>query len=648
MELIGELQIAVGTERDALAPLAAYKLDLKGPSISLQTFCSTSLVAVHLACQSLLAFECDTALAGGVAIENPMGVGYLYLEGGILSPDGECRAFDVNSKGSVTGNGVGLVVLKRLEDAVRDGDHIYAVIRGSAVGNDGIARAGFTAPGVDGQAAVIAAALGNAGVEVESINYIETHGTGTPLGDSVELAAMLKVFRQKTDRKGFCGIGSMKPNVGHLDRAAGVANLIKVALALHNKQIPPSLNFERPSPALDLANSPFYVNAELRAWSANGQWPRRAGASSFGLGGTNAHVVLEEAPLVEPSTPSRPHQLLLLSAKNEVSLEIATSNLAAYLEKETACNLADVAYTLQVGRGEFNHRRVLVCSNSKDAAGALAISDPNRVFSAQQTRRDRPVAFLFPGLGDHYVDMGRALYETEPIFRKWVDRCAELHGTALGEQLGEVLHPFNGKTHRTALETSQDLGRMSRETEKPLQRSVLAQSDLFIVEYTLAQLLIAWGIRPQAVIGYSLGDYVAACVAGILSLEDALRLVVKRALLVHQLQPGAMLVVALPEKEMRPFLTSGIAIAAILTPAMCVVSGPMEQVDALYKQVEASGIGCRYLCTSHAFHSPMMLPIVADFMELLKPVAFHPPEVPILSNLTGRWIGSTEVSDATY
>ena len=503
IQSVPALQIAVGNERDSLASTVSYKLNLKGPSIAVQTFCSTSLVATHLACQSLLTFESDVALAGGVAINIPQEKGYEYHEGDIVSPDGECRTFDAAANGSVIGNGVGVVALKRLEDALEDGDVIYAVIRGSAVNNDGILKVGYTAPGMSGQASVITEALANAGVEPDTISYVEAHGTATPLGDAVELAAMHKAFTARTAQTGFCALGSVKPNVGHLDRASGVTGLIKTALALQHQQLPPSLNFAQPNPALDLHDGPFYVNTTLRDWP-RGTTPRRAGVSSFGLGGTNAHVVLEEAPERAPSPPAQGSQLLLLSAKTSTALEAMAANLAAYLERQPELNLADVASTLQVGRSAFNHRRMVVAADISAAVAALR--GEQGVRTAEQTQRDRPVVFLLPGVGDHYVDMAHTLYATEPAFRAAVEQCC----AALRPHLGRDLLP-----------------RFAAPGDAPAEPAS-AEALLWVVEYALAQLVGTWGIRPAALLGVGVGEYVAACLAGVLSLADAAALVAAR------------------------------------------------------------------------------------------------------------------------
>jgi len=656
IQLVGELQTAILNENDSLAPIVAYKLDLKGPSISVQSFCSTSLLAVHLACQSLLAYECDLGLAGGAAITIPHGLGYLFQEGGILSPDGECRSFDAHANGSIIGSGVGVVALKRLRDALDNGDHIYAVIRGSATNNDGMLRVGYTAPGLNGQAAVILEALSAAEINPETVSYVQTHGTGTPLGDSIELEAMIQAFSTHTNNTGFCAIGSIKPNVGHLDRASGIANLIATALALHHKQLPPSLNFEKASPDIDLATTPFYVNTKRQDWKSIGRSPRRAGVSSFGLGGTNVHLVLEEAPSPQPSSSSRPYQLLLLSAKTEGALEIATSNLVDTLVSGTDEKIADVAFTLQLGRMAFNHRRMVVCRDPRDGANALTMADPHRVFSVNQTHRERPVAFMFPGVGDHYVGMGFGLYQSEPTFRKWVDECSALLMPHLHCDLRSVIYPQDYEP-RPAAHDGQDRLRLilARQEENTpldadplLERTLFAQSAVFVVEYALAQLLMEWGLRPKALIGFSLGEYTAACVAGVLSLEDALTLVAKRAQLIETLQSGRMLTVALPEAQITSYLNAHISLAAVPTSATCVLAGPGAAIDELNKRLTAQGIAYRLLPTSHAFHSRMMEPIAAGLELLLRNVRLNPLQIPYVSNLTGRWITECEVRDPTY
>ncbi|MBD6618574.1 SDR family NAD(P)-dependent oxidoreductase [Komarekiella sp. 'clone 1'] len=507
MQSVDALNIFIGNEKDNLSTQTSYKLNLTGPSINVQNNCSTSLIAVHLACQSLLNGESDIALAGGVSIAKlPQKSGYQYQEGVLCSPDGHCRTFDAKAKGTVFGDGLGIVVLKRLVDAVADGDFIHAVIKGSAINNDGSLKVGYTAPSVNGQREVILEALALAGVEPDTISYIEAHGTATPLGDPIEIKALTQAFRASTNRKNFCAIGSAKTNIGHLDTAAGVTGLIKTVQALKHQQIPPSLNFEKPNPEIDFANSPFYVNTKLSEWKTNGL-PRRAGVSSFGVGGTNAHVILEEAPVIETSSASRPWQLLLLSAKTSTALESATANLAAYLQQDPDINLPDVAYTLQVGRRAFDHRRLVVCQDRNDAVKLLKFEDPQRVFSYHYKPSRCPVIFMFSGQGSQYVNMGRELYEVEPTYRRYVDTCAE------------ILQPHLGLDIRHLLFASEEITAANQ-----------LQPTLFVIEYALAELLMSWGVCPEAMIGDGIGEYVAAAIAGVFTLEDALRIVANRGL----------------------------------------------------------------------------------------------------------------------
>src|SRR5579885_1076513 len=654
MEMAGKLQLSVGNERDALASSVSYKLNLKGPSIAVQTFCSTSLVAVHLGCQSLLNYECDIALAGGVAITIPQVTGYQYEDGGIVSPDGECRTFDANAQGSVMSNGLGVVALKRLEEALEDGDHIYAVIRGSATNNDGSVRVGYTAPGLDGQTEVIAEAISNAGVPVDTLNYIEAHGTATKLGDAVELAAMIKAFRLSTDKKQFCAIGSVKPNVGHLDRASGVTGLIKTSMALYHHLLPPRLNFAPASPDIDLENSPFYVNTKGTPWLSNGA-PRRAGVSSFGVGGTNAHVVLEEAPEVAGTQPGRPQQLLLLSAKTNSALKAAADNLATHLKQHPDVNLADVAYTLQVGRNAFNYRQAVVCHNVADAIEQLEQPNAPRAFAAHQIHRDRPMAWMFAGVGEQYVGMGRDLYEQETVFRQTVDQCCKLglqHGW-LSRDLRPLLYPAQSLAQDKGggLDLAAMLGRSqsaSSAERELLQQTEYAHPAVFIIEYAMAQLLLSWGLRPQALIGYSLGEYVAACVAGTLSLPDALHLVCRRAQLIADLPAGSMLAVALSPEQVQPWLSDAIRLAIINSAKQCVLAGSPEAIAALQTRLEQAEIVSRLIPSSHAFHSPLLAPAQAELDRLATSIKMQPPQIPYLSNVTGEWISEQELHDRQY
>jgi acyl transferase domain-containing protein/acyl carrier protein len=622
----------IGNDKDYLATRVSYKLNLKGPSVVVQTTCSTSLVAVHLACQSLLGGECDVALAGGVSIEVPQTAGYLHQEEGILSPDGHCRAFDARAQGTVFGNGVGIVVLKRLQDALTDGDCIHAVIKSSAINNDGAGKVGYTAPSVDGQAKVITRALALADISPETISYIEAHGTATALGDPVEIAALTQAFRGSTEKQGFCAIGSVKTNVGHLNAAAGVTGLIKTVLALKHRLIPPSLHFERPNPQIDFANSPFYVNSRLTDWPA-GEHPRRAGVSSFGMGGTNAHVVFEEAPPRETPGSSRPSQILVLSAKTDTALETATTNLAEHLKHHPKTNLADVAYTLQMGRKAFNHRGMLVCHGLGDAQTALETRNPQRMFTAVQESRDRPVAFMFPGQGAQYVNMALELCQVEPTFREHVDRCSDLLKPHLGLDLRRVLYPSPEQ---------------AEEATQRLQQTWLTQPALFVIEYSLARLWMAWGIHPQAMIGHSIGEYVAACLAGVFSLEDALVLVAARGRLMQGLPGGTMLAVPLPEEEVYPLLDEKLSLAATNSPSLCVVSGPTAAVEALQDRLTGQDVNCLRIHTSHAFHSAMMDPILEPFTKHVQAVNLEPPTIPYLSNVTGTWMSSADAMSPDY
>ncbi len=633
LEALGPFALQPSVDKDYVATRTSYALDLKGPSVAVQTACSTSLVAIHFACQALANRECDMALAGGVAVRVPLGTGYLYQDAGVLSPDGHCRAFDAASRGAVPGSGVGVVVLKRLDDALRDGDTLHAVVRGTAINNDGALKVGFTAPGVEGQAQVIAAAQAAAGVHPDSVSCVEAHGTGTQLGDPVEVAALTRAFRAGgSQRTGFCALGSIKTNIGHLDTAAGIAGFLKATLALKHRQIPPSLHFEQPNPAIDFASSPFYVNTRLADWPA-GDTPRRAGVSSFGIGGTNAHAVLEEAPEPLPGGPSRPFQLLLLSARTPAALEEATGRLAEHLARHPGNSLADACYTLQIGRRPFPCRRALVCSAPEEAAAALRERDPQRLVTRRAAER-RPVAFLFPGQGAQHPGMGRGLYESEPAFRRALDECAERVAPRLGCDLRTLLYPAAGEPAVSA--------------ERRLRQTRYAQPALFAVEHALARLWLSWGVEPAALIGHSLGEYTAACLAGVLSLEDALDLIATRGELMQELPPGAMLAVDLTEAEIERELAGGLALAAVNGPGLCAVAGPEEEIADLERRLESRGAVTRRLQTSHAFHSAMMEPALRPFAERVSRVTLLAPATPYLSNLTGTWITAGQATDPAY
>lgn len=632
IQRLGGYQVFIGNDKDFLTTRVSYKLNLKGASIDVQTACSTSLVAVHLACQSLLNYECDMAIAGGVSIGVPQKTGYLYQEGMILSPDGFCRAFDAKAQGTIGGEGVGVVILKRLTDALADGDCIRAVIKGSAINNDGSLKAGYTAPSIDGQAEVIATAQAAAGIKAETISYVETHGTGTPLGDPIEIAALTKAFRYGTEKKRFCAIGSLKTNIGHLDIAAGVASLIKTLLAIQHKLLPPSLHFKEPNPLIDFNNSPFYVNTDLSDWKA-GESPRRAGVSSFGIGGTNVHLIVEEAPDREGPGPSRQWQLLTLSAKTDTALATMTKELVEQLKKDEALNLADVAYTLQVGRRRFGNRRIAVCQTLDDAVLTLDTMNQKEVVTAVNESENRPVVFMFSGQGSQYVNMALDLYERETTFREQVDFCSEFLKPHLGSDLRDVLYP--------------DKKEIEKATHR-LTQTAITQPALFVVEYALAKLWEEWGIRPQAMIGHSIGEYVAACLAGVFSLEEALALVAARGRLIQALPGGAMMAIPMPEQKVLPLLNEKLSLAAVNAPSLCVVSGTKDAIGALENALASKGVSGIHLHTSHAFHSKMMEPIFLEFIEQVRKVTLKPPQMRYMSNVTGTWITKAEATDPTY
>jgi acyl transferase domain-containing protein/acyl carrier protein len=636
IDAVGLFPLLIGNDKDYLSTRVSYQLNLTGPSVVVQAACSTSLVAVHYACQSLLGGECDMALTGGVAVRVPHKSGYVYQEGGILSPDGHCRAFDARAQGTIGGNGVGVVVLKRLEDAVSAGDTIRAIIKGSAVNNDGSLKIGFTAPRIDGQAEVIRAAQAVAGVEPATVTYIEAHGTGTSLGDPIEIAALMQAFDIDEGSEPFCAIGSVKTNFGHLDAAAGIASLIKTVLALEHKVLPPSLNFESAAPQLSLEKSPFYINNRLSPWQVEGAHaPRRAGVSSYGIGGTNAHVVLEEAPPPAPSSvPARPCQLLVLSAKTPGALDAARFNLAAHLGANPGIDLADAAYTYQAGRKAFRHRYALVCRNVAEATDKLGARDPLHLLKGEADESfERGVVFMFPGQGAQYAGMGAELYRTEPAFRATVDECAEILRPVLDLDVRALMFASNNRR---------------AEADLLLEQTKFTQPALFTIEYALAALWNEWGVRPGAMIGHSLGEYVAACLAGVFSLEDALTLVAARARLMQELPPSAMLAVGLPEAEVQTLLGDELSLASVNGPSLCVVAGVTSAVEELEGRLAGRDLFSRRLHTSHAFHSAMMEPISQTFAALIEEKKPRPPQIPYISNVTGTWIRDDEATSPRH
>ncbi|HTY56399.1 MAG TPA: SDR family NAD(P)-dependent oxidoreductase [Candidatus Binataceae bacterium] len=618
-----------GNDKDVLATRVSYQLNLTGPSLTVQTACSTSLVAVHLASQALLAGECDMALAGGVAIEIPRGRGYLYREGEILSRDGHCRPFDADSSGTIFGSGAGIVVLRRLEDAVRDGDAISAVIRGTAINNDGSRKVGFLAPSVAGQAEVIAEALATADVSADSISYIEAHGTGTRVGDPIEIEALARAFRASSARRGFCAIGSLKSNVGHLDAAAGVAGLIKTTLALKNREIPATVNFRKPNPLIDFAASPFWVAAERTEWKSE-TGARRAGVTSLGIGGTNAHAVLEEAEPPEPSDLPRHAELLTISAKTQTALDAMSRNLADHLESGHP-HLGDVAFTTHLGRSALAHRRAIVCSNAEDAAAKLRRAD-DMVITRTAGEGELPVVFLFPGQGAQYAGMARELYEAAPDFRALVDRSCEFLRPYLDLDLRDVMF---GQSEGA------DAGRLLTETR-------LTQPALFVIEYALAEMLTSLGIQPSAMIGHSVGEFAAACLAGVFSLEDMLRIVAERGRLMQEVPGGVMTAIAASERQVVPLLDNRCALASVNAGDQCVAAGPAGAVEALEAELASRKIRYRRLQVSHAFHSPMMDPIVDTFAAFVAKFPSHPATIRWVSSATGGWIGASEALQPDY
>lgn len=619
-----------GNDKDFLATRVSYCLDLKGPSINVQTACSTSLVAVHMACQSLLSGECGVALAGGVTLELPHGRGYFYEEGEILSPDGHCRPFEERSKGTVFGSGAGVVVLKRLADAIADGDYIHALIKGTSVNNDGSRKIGYLAPSVDGQAECVVEALQVAGLTARDISYVECHGTGTPVGDPIELTALTRAFSRTNDDRGYCGVGSVKSNIGHLDTAAGVASLIKVAQMLEHEQLAPTLHFERPNPQIDFAASPFYVVHERAPWP-KGTGPRRAGVSSLGVGGTNAHAILEEAPRRRSPAASDKPQLLLLAARSQGSLDEYAARLSAHLAEHPDLVLSEVSSTLLRGRRRFAHRRVLAAKSSSEAAELLARPDTARVFDVHAPGEAASVVFVFPGGGAQYPNMAREVYESEAVFRDALDECLSV----LERQENIDLRPL--------LFVDGDVSAAARELERPS----LALPALFSIEIAYARLLDHWGVRPAALIGHSLGEYAALHLSGVLELGAALAVVCCRGRLFEKVRRGGMLSVPMPSEQLAPLLEGELSIAAINAPDLCVVSGSSEALERLERDLLAQDVHPTRLRIDVPAHSPLLDPILDEFAAALTGVTFHAPRIPFVSNLSGRFPEAAEI-DARY
>ncbi len=621
---VGSLQTELGNDKDYLATRVAFKLGLRGPAMTLQTACSTSLVAIATACQSLASYQCDMALAGGVTIVLPQKKGYFYKEGGMLSPDGHCRTFDEQAAGTVFSNGAAVLLLKRLADAIEDGDTVYAVVRGYATNNDGAGKVSYTAPSVDGQAEVISMALAMGDVDARTIGYVEAHGTATPMGDPIEIAGLTTAYRSHGDATGYCAIGSVKSNLGHLDVASGAIGLIKTALSVHEGVLPPSINFTRPNPKIDFAQTPFYVNTELRPWP-QAEWPRRAGVSSFGVGGTNAHVVIEQAPALPPTTRGRSHSLLLLSARSEQALAAQAGRLAAFLEARPEIALEDVAYTLQVGRRQFEYRRIVVAESVADAVARLrAAPAPGEQARLQASAPE--VAFMFPGQGAQYPGMARELYAAEPVFRQTLDRCCDaLHGAGRDQDPRSLLLWNPAESPLDA-----------EQAGAALAQTRIAQPAIFAMETALSALLDSWGIRPRKALGHSVGEFAAACVAGVFEVEDAMRLVAARGRLMQAQPPGRMLALRAPAERVQALLPADVSIAAINAPELVVASGPSASIEALAAAAARQDIGTTPLVTSHAYHSPMMAPARAPLVDAVAAVARRPAGVALVSTAHGR------------
>ncbi|MEM6792008.1 MAG: amino acid adenylation domain-containing protein, partial [Myxococcota bacterium] len=628
---VGAFPAMVATDKDYVATRVAYKLDLVGPAVSVHTACSTSLVAVAQACDALRAYSCDAALAGGASVTVPQRQGYTYVEGGMLSPDGVTRSYDADGNGTVFCDGAVMVMLKRLSDAQRDGDCVHAVITGWATNNDGAKKASFTAPSVDGQTAVIALAQARAGVSARDISYVEGHGTATPLGDPIEVAALTRAFRLGTADDGFCTLGSVKSNVGHLVAAAGAAGLVKTVMALQREWIPPTAHFRRPNPAMDMEQTPFVVRAEGHAWPRDPSRPRRAGVSSFGVGGTNAHVIVEEAP--EPDTrrssPRRPRQVVLLSARSPAALQRHAENTAEAMAEMNGVSLADAAFTLHVGRGRHRERTFAVGGTGADVKPRLLAARGRAC-----TRVGADVGFMFPGQGAQYVGMGRSLYRDEPIFRAALDRVVAIASPIIGRDLARVIDPRPDVAAADAAAT--------------LKNTLYTQPALFAVSYALASLWMSWGVRPSVMIGHSIGEFCAATLAGVMSVEDACTLVAHRGRLMRDLPGGSMLSVRAGADALESYLGEEIALGAANAPQLSVLSGSDAAIDRVRRRLEADGIPCKALHTSHAFHSPMMDPIVSPFAELVRRAELKPPRIPIISTVTGTLMRDDDATDPHY
>ena len=626
----GSLQAAIGNDKDSITTSIAYHLNLRGPAITIQSSSSTSLVAVCVACQSLLTWQCDMAVAGGVTLGPPIKTGYLSQEGGITSSDGHCRAFDDNSSGFVPGTGAGLVVLKRVEEAIRDGDHIYAVIKGFAVNNDGSEKISYTAPSVDAQARVIMQAQKLAGLQPQDITYVEAHGTGTKLGDPVEFSALSQAFAGASEKQ-YCALGSVKTNIGHLDTAAGVTGLIKTALAVHHGKIPATLHFKRPNAQIDLANSPFYINTQCQDWQPK-SGIRRAGVTSLGMGGTNAHVVVEQAPIDDQPRGEAPQYCILpFSAKTDSALQNGLQSFANFIQHNQQLDKRDVAWTLATGRTAFQHRAAIVSDTLTNTADSLK-DNVHQSFIQAKAKAQVNLGWLFSGQGSQYQKMGQQLYNQWPVYANAFDHCADI-------LLRDAAIDIRAELFSAPI---------SDEQAERLSQTWLTQPLLFSVEYALAQLWLSWGVEPTLMIGHSLGEWVAATIAGVFTLDDALRLVAKRAKLMDSAESGAMLMVALAQDKVSTYISDEVALAAVNSPSYSVLSGPKDAIAAISAQLTQQNIINKLLRTSHAFHSSMMNDAAQALRLEFTDVKLNPPRYCIISTATGNAVDPDTLTHADY
>lgn len=621
------VNLSLHNDKDHIATRVAHQFNLRGPALAVQTACSSSLLAVHLACQSILSGESDMALAGGSSIRVPNQVGYWHQAGAMTSPSGHCRPFDVRADGTIFGSGVGVVLLKPLEDALEDGDRVHAIIRGSAVNNDGSTKMNYAAPNATGQAEVIAEAHAIAEVDASSISYVESHGTGTPLGDPIEIEGLRQAFDlAEEDRQGPCVVGSVKSNIGHLEVASGIASLIKTILCLEHKTLPGTLHYTAPNPELHLDRGPFEIRKATSDWAWDG--PRRAGISSFGVGGTNVHMVLEEAPTAATAQPSSSPQVLTLSARTPESLVTARKALATELASDESIDIADVAFTLS-GRRRDRFRMAAVVDSRSDAAEVLGADEHDNVFAGEAVSgaaadTDDRVAFLFPGQGAQHIGMAKGLHETEPVFAEHFDRCIELFDAELGIDLRAAI--FTGSA-------------------RDLERTDRTQPALFSVEYALAKLLESRGVRPTALAGHSIGEYAAAAFAGVFDLPSAVKVVSMRARLMNSAPRGVMVAVPLSPADVAPFLSGDVDIATVNEPGGCVVAGTQDAIDDFSDRLEDEGIVARRVRTSHAFHSRLMDGVIPEFTGFLSRITLNEPRIPMLSNVTGTWMSASEATN---